>query len=406
MTVERTVEPQDTERTEPDYRDFAHTGPGTLAGRYMRMFWHPVAYSGEVAAGQAMPVRLMSEDFTLYRGETGTPHLVGFRCAHRNAQLSIGWVEGDCIRCYYHGWKYESSGQCVDQPPEPTPFDTKVRIPSYPTQEYLGLIFVYVGEGESPPLPRYPDLEGYPEVPDAAHWVEPTEESFVRRCNWFQHQENSLDPTHLGFVHAGPGVYDGRVREDNPRLSVEETGWGVSISYWWRTGASRVMQIGMPNLHNFYALPYGGDEIGWLENLCWKVPIDDETHRQIGVHRLPGGPNDDRVRRYHERRAQRVAKRDLLHSDLAEAVLAGKLRREDVDRERTHIVAFQDDIAQVGQGRIVDRRNERLGRPDVGVILLRKIWSRELRALAEGGPLQPWYRPPTLTAVNKLAPER
>jgi 5,5'-dehydrodivanillate O-demethylase len=387
-----------------DITDIALTGPTTLGGRFLRSFWHPIAYAAELPAGHAQPIRLLSEDFTLYRGEGGAPHLVGFRCAHRRAQLSIGWVEGDCIRCYYHGWKYDSSGQCVDQPPEPTPFDTKVRIPSYPTREYLGLIFVYVGRGDPPPLPRYPDFEGYPEVADGQFCVEPTEESFVRRCNWFQHQENSLDPTHLGFVHGGRGgMYDGRVREDNPTLEVHESDWGLTIDYRWRSGTARTMQIGMPNVHNFYAIPYGGDAIGWLENLCWKVPIDDETHRQIGVHRLPAGPTDARVHGYHQRRAAREAKRDLLHSDLADAVLAGKLRREDVDPERTHIVAFEDDIAQVGQGRLVDRLTERLGRTDVGVILLRKILLRELRALSAGAPLKDWSRPPGLTATSRLA---
>src|SRR5437868_10725311 len=87
--------------------DFAHTGPGTLAGRYLRSFWQPVYPSGQLSAGRAMPIRIMSEDFTLYRGESGEAHLVAFRCAHRGTQLSTGWVEGDELRCFYHGWKYD-----------------------------------------------------------------------------------------------------------------------------------------------------------------------------------------------------------------------------------------------------------------------------------------------------------
>src|SRR5713226_7171098 len=108
----------------------------------------------------------MSEDFTLYRGQSGTPHLVAFRCAHRGTQLSTGWVEGDCIRCFYHGWKYDGAGQCVEQPAEDSSFPPKVKIVSYPTEEYLGLIFAYLGDAEHgdtgafrpPPLPRYPDF--------------------------------------------------------------------------------------------------------------------------------------------------------------------------------------------------------------------------------------------------------
>lgn len=86
------------------WRDFVHTGPGTLAGRYLRMFWQPVARSQDLAAGRQVPVHLLSESFTLFRGESGTPYLVDFRCAHRGTQLSVGWIEGDSIRCRYHSW--------------------------------------------------------------------------------------------------------------------------------------------------------------------------------------------------------------------------------------------------------------------------------------------------------------
>src|SRR6476661_5158428 len=84
---------------EAEYLDYEHTGPGTLAGRYLRSFWQPVSRAVDLAPGRAVPVRMMSEDFTLYRGEGGEPHMVAFRCAHRGTQLSVGWVEGDCIRC-------------------------------------------------------------------------------------------------------------------------------------------------------------------------------------------------------------------------------------------------------------------------------------------------------------------
>src|SRR5262245_35119927 len=84
----------------PEEVDFVHTAPGTLAGRYMRMFWQPVFRAQDLPAGRAFPLRIMSEDFTIYRGESGTPHVVGPRCAHRRTQLSVGWVEGDCIRCF------------------------------------------------------------------------------------------------------------------------------------------------------------------------------------------------------------------------------------------------------------------------------------------------------------------
>ena len=109
---------RDREVTE-EYKELEHTGPGTLAGTYMRMFWQPVYRSEDLKPGRAVPIRVMSEDFTLYRGEGGDPHLVGFRCAHRGTQLSVGWVEGGSIRCFYHGWKYDVDGNVIDTPAEP-----------------------------------------------------------------------------------------------------------------------------------------------------------------------------------------------------------------------------------------------------------------------------------------------
>ncbi len=136
--------------------DFARTGPDTLAGQYLRRFWHPVYRSQDLPLGKMVPIQIMSERFTLYRGETGIPHVVAFRCAHRGTQLSTGWVEGDCVRCRYHGWKYDGSGQCVEQPGEDESNAAKVQIRSYPTKEYLGHIFAYLGVGEPPPLRRFP----------------------------------------------------------------------------------------------------------------------------------------------------------------------------------------------------------------------------------------------------------
>src|SRR6266571_9224741 len=125
-----------------DSTDFAHTGPDTLAGRYMRRFWQPVFVSGELPRGVARPIRILNEEFTLYRGESGSPHVVAHRCAHRGTQLSTGWVEDDCIRCLYHGWRYDGSGQCVEQPGEGGEgFAAKVQIAGLPTREHLGLIF-------------------------------------------------------------------------------------------------------------------------------------------------------------------------------------------------------------------------------------------------------------------------
>src|SRR6266545_6043757 len=170
------------------YQDLVSTRPGSLAGTFMRRFWHPIHRAEELRAGQAKPIEIMSERFTLYRDENGAPHVVDFRCPHRGTQLSAGWIEGDAIRCMYHGWKFNAAGQCIEQPAEEKSFAAKIRIRSCPTREYLGLIFVYFGADEPPPLPRYPDFE------KDTLWAE----TYTRPCNYVNNLEN--DPIHIPFT--------------------------------------------------------------------------------------------------------------------------------------------------------------------------------------------------------------
>ena len=162
----------------------------------------------------------MSEEFTLYRGASDATYVVGFRCAHRGTQLSLGWVEGDCIRCFYHGWKYDGTGQCVEQPAENESFASKVKIRSYPTQEYLGLVFAYLGDGAAPPFPRYPQLEteGVVDV-----------SSYIRHCNYFNTLENGVDQAHVPFTHSKSNFTRFGLNWDIPKITAEETEYGVAM---------------------------------------------------------------------------------------------------------------------------------------------------------------------------------
>ena len=363
-----------------DWNDFEHTGPGTLAGRYLRSFWQPVHHSADLPAGRAIPIRIMSEDFTVYRGHSGAPHVVGFRCAHRAMQLSVGQVEGDALRCFYHGWKYDASGQCVEQPGEPRPFCHKVRIPNYPTREYLGLIFAYLGEGAPPEFPRYPSFED----PEALIH----HDSYVRSVNYFVNLENNLDPTHVAFAHStDPMAYDWRV--ECPTLWTEESEWGLTYRLDRPNGKVVTGQFGMPNKLYIQGLPLD-PEAGGREFITHFVPIDDERHAYFSavIVRRP----KDVLERYMQRRAERLARRDLDREAVARAILAGKLDYfGDVDRERVDMVRLGDDLVQMGQGPAERRRDaERLGHTDAAIILGRKLWARELRALAEGRPLRAW----------------
>jgi len=219
---------------EVDYGDYSHTGPKTLAGRYMRRFWQPVYRSQDLPAGRAVTIRLLSEDFTLYRGTSGGVYLIAPRCAHRGTQLSTGWVEEDCVRCFYHGWKYDGSGQCVEQPAEEPGFARKVRIPSYPTREYLGLIFVYLGEGRPPEFPRYGFMEELDDT-ECVRLVHVDKKPYP--YNYRNGLENSVDPVHVAFVHRN-SEYRGLV--GCPEVDAEETDYGLMLHARRPGGEDRV----------------------------------------------------------------------------------------------------------------------------------------------------------------------
>lgn len=361
--------------------DIVHTGPGTLGGRYLRSFWQPVSTSEALPAGTAVPIRVMSEMFTLFRGRDGTAHVLAPRCPHRGTQLSTGRVEGNALRCFYHGWMFGGDGTCIEAPAERSGFCDTVHLRSYPSEEYLGLIFAFLGEGEAPPLPRYPELEdeGVLEVSEAVVWP----------CNYFNRVENSVDPVHVPFVH-GNSEFTENGLVDIPEVTGEETAFGISTSAKRPNGAVRVTHFHMPNINYFKGTP-NENGFGWVEHLSWRVPVDDESCASYVVQlvHVTGAAADE----YRERRRQRVetARTTASATTLGPQVLEGQLKIDDVEN-RTFIVNLQDYVAQVGQGTIADRSEERLGRSDRVVILLRKLWLRELQALADGRPIKRWQR--------------
>lgn len=364
------------------FDELVRTGPGTLAGRYLRSFWQPVYHSADLAAGQVKPLRIMGESFTLYRGAGGAIHLVQRTCPHRGTQLSAGKVEGDAIRCFYHGWKFDPDGRCVEQPAEDPTFCHRIRIGSHPVREYLGLVFAFLGEGEPPEFPLYPEFaqfEGLLEI-----------DSYERDCNYFQNVDNALDHSHLAFVHGGSdnfGAVTGR------SIKVEESDWGMTLTFTRHDGKHFVSQYGMPNMIQVAAFPTDPD-IGWLESLFWWVPVDDECHMQFGLHRVPASAGA--AQRIHAKRQARRSEVDLAHQQVAVDILAGRMSIGDVDPKRCDMIRLQDDIAQVGQRAIVDRRQDHLGSSDVGVVAVRKLWRRELQAFEEGRPIRAWKKPATL----------
>jgi 5,5'-dehydrodivanillate O-demethylase len=390
MAIEVQAEPRPSESSSTDWTDLVHTGPGTLAGRYLRRFWQPVEVSQKLEPGRAKPIRIMSEDFTLYRGETGEAHLVAFRCAHRGTQLSTGWVEGDDLRCFYHGWKYSADGQCIEQPAEPEPFWNRIRIRSYPTQEYLGLIFVYFGEGAEPPREstsgrttgdgqiQPPEFPRYP-VFDEFKGVRLTSCLGIWPCNFFNQIDN--DPIHPSFVHRQHGA--------KPPMHVEsrEAEYGMDNDTHHPDGDVSGGYKYMPNIMHYSAYPLPGTTERW-QGLSWRVPVDDEHTISFNVRVIPAFGE---VAKRYESGGWGEGSTAQDGVEAARQVLRGERPQTDLETLPAGIaLQAQDYVAQIGQGAIPNTSAWHLGREDSTVTLFRQLWQRELRALAEGRPLTQW----------------
>ena len=365
--------------------DLATTRPSTPGGIFMRQFWHAIYRSEDLPVGQAKPIRIMSDDYTLYRGMSGRAQVIDNRCPHRHAPMHLGWVEDDTIRCIYHGWRYDCSGQCIEQPAEEAGFARKVRIGTYPTQEYLGLVFAYFGSGAPPPFPHFPHrtTPGLIQTWNVEHVP----------CNYLQSFENSMDEVHVAFTHM-PGGSHAKLSADLPVIAAEETDWGMLRFGKRRSGKARQTLHYAPNLTRVIVPPLAGmDDVGgWSEIYFSFTPVDDENHLWLITSHVEVTGEAAEV--YRTKRAEydrKVAAAPPVMR-VVEDLWSGKLRYADVTHPDLAIV--QDIAVQAGQGRSEDRDSERLGRSDAGIILWRKILAREQRAIAENRKPKRWKTPP------------
>ncbi len=392
------------------FADLEAVGPGTPSGRYLRLFWHPVMRARDLPAGRAKPLEVLGETFTIYRGEGGTPHVTAFRCPHRGTQLSVGWVEGDTLRCRYHGWRYDASGQCVEQPNEDRPFCDKVRLKTYPVREYAGLIFAYLGEGAAPPLPRYSDLDR-PGVLIA----DPVE---VLPCGFWNKIEN--DHGHRPWVHRATALRKNRpdilvIRHEH----VEETPYGLrgarrvsgaegdaksslgivkgeQASAEGEVRMARFKHWFMPNVKLWFqrtrAKGFETRRDLWDTKAVWTVPINDTANASFDVSLTP--LEGEEATAYERSRAVQETEAEN-RWDLAEKILAGEMTLEDLPDDMSAYTSFtiEDYVTQVGQGPVRGRGEELLAPSDMRLVMLRRLWLREVSAMLAGKPLTDWRMP-------------
>jgi len=370
------------------------TGPGTPMGGMFRRYWIPALLPEELPGNECPPVRvkLLSERLIAFRDTNGRYGLIDEFCAHRGISLWFGRNEECGLRCPYHGWKYDVTGQCMDMPSEPehSDFASKVKLTSYPLVERGGMLWAYMGPPElQPPLPEWE----FATVPPAHSFMSKR----LQECNWLQALEGGIDSSHVSFLHRGdlnsdPLFKGARGNQYNlsdarPVFEVVESAGGLYIGarrnaendrYYWR-----ITQWVMPS---FTMIAPRGDHS--VHGHFW-IPIDDETCWTWSFDYHPTRPLTDE-----EVAAMRAGKG--IHAKVIPGTYRAVANKDNdylIDRAaqkagRTYSgvegFAMQDQAVQESMGPIVDRTKETLVSTDSGIIMMRQRLLRAIRAIEDG----------------------
>ena len=253
----------------------------------LKNFWYAVELSHEVTSAPK-PLKLMGKEYVLYRHQ-GQVVALDNQCAHRGASLAMGWTEGNCIRCPYHGWRYEADGRCSHIPADSaqTLIPKRARVQSYPIQEKYGLVWMFVGDldlpaDRRPPIPDFPQFES-PERP-------PAFSRYTFNAHFTRTMENGIDAAHALYVHQGAigtskAPQNTQIEDYEVEIGEYEMTASLEIKVNRLNGLMRfVMQQDDPDARKGYrfALPnitYSSVQFGRfkLESILAHIPVDDTT---------------------------------------------------------------------------------------------------------------------------------
>jgi phenylpropionate dioxygenase-like ring-hydroxylating dioxygenase large terminal subunit len=363
--------------------DLARVGAGTPAGEWFRRYWLAVATAADLR-DIPLHVKILGEELVLFQDGEGKLGLLGLHCPHRGTSLEYGDLEAAGIRCPYHGWLFDVTGQCLEQPAEgkDSAFKRKVKHLSYPVREQGGFIFAYLGpdRDEPPPLPRY-----FPLVDDRG--MRSLEATRRYDYNWFNFIENGADPVHFSILHrSDPG--DGTWRswffdfKDIPAFDAIETAYGMKVISH-KPGPTpdtdyvdeksfalpSILQIGDTEFTHFKREAAALKDGSHNQHFMFLTPNDDEHFTLFTVNYYTG-PDPKFFEKLAPSR-ELTAKEDKKSYDTRPyAPFRGSVRRED--------------MACQGTQTIIDRRKEQLATSDRGVILLRRLILDGVKAVQEG----------------------
>jgi phenylpropionate dioxygenase-like ring-hydroxylating dioxygenase large terminal subunit len=379
------------------------TDAGTPMGDMFRQYWIPALLAEELPENDCPPVRvkLLGERLIAFRDTDGKYGLIDEFCPHRGASLWFGRNEEHGLRCPYHGWKFDVTGQCVEVPSEPVEsgFCQKIKLTNYPLVKIGDVLWTYMGDAES--QPPYPEWE---------FATVPAEQSFtskrLQECNWLQAMEGGIDSSHVSWLHSGDlqrdplfkGAGGNKYNQQDkmPVFEVVESDGGLFVGarrkaedgkYYWR-----ITPWVMPS---FTMVPPRGDHP--MHGHFW-IPIDDYNCWAWSYDYHPV-----RALTPEERQAMKDGKG--VHVKYVPGTYRPAANKDNdylMDREAQRRgetfsgvegIAMQDASVQESMGPIVDRTKENLVSTDNGIIMARNRLRKAAMALKDQGVRPPGVDP-------------
>ena len=388
------------------------TDKGTPMGELFRQYWIPALLAWELPENDCPPVRvkLLGEEMVAFRDSDGNYGLIEEFCAHRRVSLWFGRNEQSGIRCPYHGWKYDYTGQCVDVPSEPeeSGYAGTIKLTAYPMIKVGDILWTYMGDQENtPPEPQWEFCRVAPEQTFSS--------KRLQYSNWLQAMEGGIDSSHVSFLH-GTGLttdplFEGskgneyNLNDFKPIFEVEPSDGGLYIGarrnaeegkYYWR-----ITQFVVPT---FTMIPPRADH---PQHGHFWVPIDDENCWAWSYDYHPTRPLSDKERKACEDGHG-------IHNEYVPGTFIPKQNRDNdylMDRKAQKTgelfsgvkgIAMQDASLQESMGPICDRTRENLVSTDNGIIMARNILRKAVVALRDKGEM-PIGRDPEHQKVRSVA---
>ncbi|WP_257167282.1 aromatic ring-hydroxylating dioxygenase subunit alpha [Bradyrhizobium sp. SRS-191] len=375
-------------------------GPDAPAGKLMRMYWQPAALVDELAGERPVrAVKLLGQQFVLFKDAQGRYGLLDRDCPHRGADLAFGRLEHGGLRCSFHGWLFDVDGQCLETPAEPagSPLCKNVKQRSYPVVEKGGILWAWLGDGAPP---AFPDLDCFT-APDTYTFAF----KGLIECNWLQALEVGIDPAHASFLHrffededtstAYGKQFRGAsadselpmtkvLREyDRPIINVERTEYGLRIIALREIDGERThVRVTNQLFPHAFVIPMSTE----MTITQWHVPVDDETCYWYAIFTSYGAPVDRA-----KMRAQRLELYELpdYRSRKNKSNDYGFDPREQATETYTGMgndINVHDQWAVESMGRIQDRTREHLGQSDKAIIQYRRLLREQIETVARGEP--------------------